>query len=281
VLSFALALSASLVWGVADFGAALRARTLSPIAVAAIAQLFGAVLLGVLLLVVPDPFPGWGIWVPAAIAGVLGAVAHPVFYRALSIGPIGVVAPILAMAAAGPVLWGIFAAGETPTVLQVGGLGLAILGVVLVSRQKHDAEVTTSRYAAIPLALLAIVLSSGMFIALDAASEQSGLWGVSAQRTIGLPILLLGAAILLRGTRPFGRGNLLAVAPIGLADTAALVAFGYAAQLGDLSLVIVLSSLYPVVTILLARFILGEHLALIQRLGAVVAFAGVLAIVLG
>jgi drug/metabolite transporter (DMT)-like permease len=281
VLSFALALSASLVWGVADFGAAVRARTLSPIAVAAIAQLFGAVLLGVLLLVVPDPFPGWGIWVPAAIAGVLGAVAHPVFYRALSIGPIGVVAPILAMTAAGPVLWGIFAAGETPTVLQVAGLALAILGVVLVSRQKRDAEVTTSRYAAIPYAVLAIVLSSGMFIALDAASEQSGLWGVSAQRTIGLPILLVAAAILLRGTRPFGRGNLLAVAPIGLADTAALIAFGYAAQLGDLSLVIVLSSLYPVVTILLARFMLGEHLALIQRLGAVVAFAGVLAIVLG
>jgi drug/metabolite transporter (DMT)-like permease len=281
VLSFALALSASLVWGVADFAAAVRARTLSPIAVAAIAQLFGAVLLGVLLLVVPDPFPGWGIWVPAAIAGVLGAVAHPVFYRALSIGPIGVVAPILAMAAAGPVLWGIFAAGETPTLVQVAGLGLAILGVVLVSRQKHVAEATTSRYAAIPLALLAIVLSSGMFIALDAASEQSGLWGVSAQRTIGLPILLVAAAVLLRGTRPFGRGNLLAVAPIGLADTAALLAFGYAAQFGDLSLVIVLSSLYPVVTILLARFILGEHLALIQRLGAVVAFAGVLAIVLG
>jgi len=281
VLSFALALSASLVWGVADFGAAVRARTLSPIAVAGIAQLFGAFLLGALLLLLPDPFPGWGIWVPAAIAGVLGAIAHPVFYRALSIGPIGVVAPILATAAAGPVLWGIFAAGETPTLLQVGGLALAILGVVLVSRQRHDAEATTGRYRAIPLALLAIVLSSGMFIALDAATEQSGLWGVSAQRTIGLPILLVACAVLLRGTRPFGAGNLKAIAPIGLADTGALLAFGYAAQLGDLSLVIVLSSLYPVVTILLARFMLGEHLALIQRLGAVVAFAGVLAIVLG
>jgi drug/metabolite transporter (DMT)-like permease len=281
VLSFALALTASVVWGVADFGAAVRARTVSPIAVAAIVQLAGAALLVVLLLVAPEPFPGWGVWVPAAIAGVLGAAAFPMFYRALAIGPIGVAAPILAMGAVGPVLWGIFAAGETPTPVQVVGLGVATAGVVMVSRQPHTPQVTVRRYAAIPSALIAIVLMSGMFIALDAASEQSGLWGVSAQRSVSLPILLIVATFLLRGTRPFGRRNLLALAPIGIADTAALLAFGYAAQLGDLSLVIVLSSLYPVVTILLARFILGEQLALIQRLGAIVAFVGVIAIVLG
>lgn len=281
MLSFALALTASVVWGVADFGGAIRARTLSPIVVATIAQMFGAALLVALLVVLPDPFPGWGLWIPAALAGIFGAASYPMFYRALAIGPIGVAAPILAMGAVGPVLWGIFAAGETPSIAQIAGLGVATAGVVMVSRQRHEPGGAQRRYAAIPSALIAIVLMSAMFIALDTASEQSGLWGVSAQRSVSLPILVIATLLLLRGTRPFGQRNLRAVAPIGIADTAALLAFGYAAQLGDLSLVIVLSSLYPVVTILLARFILGEHLALIQRLGAVIAFVGVLAIVLG
>ena len=277
-----LALGASAVWGVVDFAAAVRARNLGPIVVAFLVQLWGAVLLIALLPFTWGAFPGWHIWIPAAIAGVCGACAHPVFYAALSRGPMGVIAPILATSSAVPVLYGILAAGERPAPLQYAGLVLAIAGVVLVSRHAAEGDSAHGRYGAVPLALIAIALSSVMFIALAAASEQSGLWGVTAQRTVGLPLLATFVLVTARrgGDRPTREG-LRAIAPIGIADTAALALFAVATSLGDLSIAIVLASLYPVVTVLLARFRLGEHLAPVQRIGAVLAFAGIAAVVGG
>jgi len=283
VLPAVIALGASLLWGVADFQAAVRARNVGPLAVAAIAQLTGTAVLLIPLLFFRDAFPGWQIWIPAAVAGVAGSFGHVIFYAALSRGPIGVIAPILSMSAAGPVLFGIFINGERPSVLQLAGLALAVTGVVLVSRQVSSDTTRHGRYGAIPLALLSILVATVMFVFLDMASEQSGLWGVTAQRSVSLPIVLLMLAIWvgrLGGTRA-PRSAYRAIAPIGVMDTAALLAFGYAASLGDLSLVIVLASLYPVVTVLLARIRLGEQLGSIQRVGAVVAFAGVACIVAG
>ena len=277
-----LALGASAVWGVVDFAAAVRARDLGPIAVAFLVQLWGAVLLLAALPFVWGDFPGWHIWIPAAIAGACGACAHPIFYAALSRGPMGVIAPILATSSAVPVLYGILAAGERPAPLQYIGLVLAIVGVALVSRHAGEGDAKHGRYGAIPLALLAIALSSVMFIALDAASRESGVWGVTAQRTVGLPILTCFLLLAVRrGAGGVPRSAFRALAPIGIADTSALVLFAVAASLGDLSIAIVLASLYPVVTVLLARFRLGEQLALVQRVGAVLAFAGIAAVVGG
>jgi drug/metabolite transporter (DMT)-like permease len=285
VLAAAIALGASLLWGVADFQGAIRARHVGPLVVAAFAQTAGTALLVVALVVVRDPFPGWAIWIPAAVAGLAGSVGHVAFYAALSRGPMGVIAPILAMSAAGPVLFAILWSGERPAPLQLVGLVLCVLGVVLVSRHASEGDTRHGRYGAVPLALLAIAIGTVMYVSLDMASEQSGLWGVGAQRTVSLPILLVLVAVLVyaRGAgagRP-PKGAFRAIAPIGLMDTAALLMFAIATSMGELSLAVVLASLYPVVTVLLARFRLGEHLALVQRVGAVVAFAGVVAIVVG
>ena len=285
MLAAAIALGASLIWGVADFQGAVRARHVGPLVVAAFAQIAGTVLLIVALLVVRDAFPGWSIWIPGAVAGVAGSVGHVVFYAALSRGPMGVIAPILAMSAAGPVLFAILWSGERPDPLQLVGLVLCVVGVVLVSRHASEGDTRHGRYGAIPLALLAIAIGTVMYVTLDMASEQSGLWGVTAQRSVSLPILLVlvGVLVYARGSgagRP-PAGSFRAIAPIGLMDTAALLMFAIATSMGDLSLAVVLASLYPVVTVLLARIRLGEHLALVQRVGAVVAFAGVVAIVAG
>ncbi len=282
MLSIAFALSASLIWGVADFQAAVRARFVGPLVVATFAQIAGTALLVVALVTLWEPFPGWQIWIPGIIAGIAGSVGHVVFYAALSRGPIGVVAPVLAMTSVGPVLFAIFWSGDQPSLLQIFGLFLAVVGVVLVSRHAGEGDLKHGKYGAIPLALLAIAIGTVMYIALDAASNESGLWGVTAQRSISLPILLVALlAVRLRGAAGAPAGSFRAIAPIGLMDTGALLLFAYATSKGDLSLAVVLASLYPVVTILLARIRLGEHLALIQRLGAVVAFAGVVAIVAG
>jgi drug/metabolite transporter (DMT)-like permease len=117
---------------------------------------------------------------------------------------------------------------------------------------------------------------------MDQLAAESPLWGVTMQRSFGLPLLLVVLAIgLLRRTTSAPRGSFTAIAPVGLMDTAAFVGFAYAASLGDLSVAVVLSSLYPVVTILLARIKLNEHLAPVQRIGAGLALLGVIAIVLG
>lgn len=285
MLPAAIALGASLIWGVADFQGAIRARHVGPLVVACFAQIAGTALLVAALLVVRDPFPGWAIWIPGVVAGIAGSVGHVVFYAALSRGPMGVIAPILAMSAAGPVLFAILWSGERPAPLQLVGLVLCVLGVVLVSRHAGEGDTRHGRYGAVPLALLAIAIGTVMYVSLDMASEQSGLWGVGAQRSVSLPILLVLVAVLVyaRGAgsgRP-PKGAFRAIAPIGLMDTAALLMFAIATSMGELSLAVVLASLYPVVTVLLARFRLGEHLALVQRVGAVVAFAGVVAIVVG
>jgi len=281
MLPFALSLGASVLWGVADFQAAVRARQVGPLAVAVIVQVTGTVVLLVPLVVLRDPFPGWQIWIPGVVAGVAGAAGHVTFYAALSRGPIGVIAPILAMSSAGPALFAVIANGERPSLLQVAGLALAILGVALVSRHATEGDAKHGKYGAIPLALLAIGVGTVMYIALDAASDQSGLWGVTAQRSISLPILLIALMISIRRSGPPVAGSFRAIAPIGVIDTAGLLLFAYATSVGDLSLAVVLASLYPVVTVVLARIRLGEQLAQIQRLGAVLAFAGVLAIVAG
>ena len=277
-----LALSASVIWGVADFQAALRARFVGPLVVAAFAQIAGTMVLLVPMLFFRDAFPGWQIWIPGIVAGIMGSFGHVLFYAALSRGPIGVIAPILAMSSAGPVLFAVFKNGERPAALQVIGLALAITGVVLVSRHASEGDSKHGKYGAVPLALLAILVGTIMYIALDAASDQSGLWGVTAQRSVSLPILLVALFVVqARGASKPPKGSFRAIAPIGIMDTMGLLLFAYASSVGDFSLAIVLASLYPVVTILLARIRLGEHLSWTQRIGAVIALAGVAAIVGG
>lgn len=277
-----LALGAAAIWGVSDFLAAVRARHYGPLLVAAFAQLTGTVLLVVAYVAVRDPFPGWGIWAPGIVAGIAGSVGHVVFIAALARGPIGVVAPILAMSSAGPVLVAIGLQGERPAPLQLLGLLLAVIGVTLVSRAQHDEAVGPSRFGAVPIALLGVAILTVFYVAMDAASQESALWGVMAQRSISLPLLLLGLMIGVRwGAERVSRGAVRDIAPIGVMDTAALLGFALATSMGELSIAVVLSSLYPVVTILLARIRLQEQLAPIQRVGAVFAFAGVVAIVLG
>lgn len=277
-----LALGASVIWGVADFQAALRARYVGPLVVAVFAQIAGTAVLLVPMLFFRDAFPGWHIWIPAIIAGIAGSGGHVLFYAALSRGPMGVIAPILAMSSAGPVLFAVFKNGERPAALQIIGLVFAIVGVVLVSRHASEGDSKHGKYGAVPLALLAIVVGTIMYIALDAASDQSGLWGVTAQRSVSLPILIVALVVVgMRGAGKPPKGAFRAIAPIGIMDTLGLLLFAYASSIGDFSLAIVLASLYPVVTILLARIRLGEQLATIQRVGAVVAFAGVAAIVAG
>jgi drug/metabolite transporter (DMT)-like permease len=277
-----LSLGAASTWGVADFVGAIRARNYSALLVAVYSELVGMLPILVALYLVHESFPGWHLLPWVIVAGVAGSVGHVVFFTALARGPIGVIAPIFACSSAGPAVIAVSMLGERPSVMQLAGILVAIAGVALVSRHAGEGDIKHGKYGAVPLALIGVAILTMFYVSMDQISQDSALWGVTMQRAVGLPILMVGLAIgLRRGTTTAPRGSFLAIAPVGLMDTAALVAFAYATSLGNLSVAVVLSSLYPVVTILLARIKLDERLSTVQRIGAGFALLGVVAIVLG
>jgi drug/metabolite transporter (DMT)-like permease len=219
-----------------------------------------------------------GVWPWAPLAGVAGMLALGCFYAALALGTMGVVSPIAATGVVVPVIVGL-AAGERPAPAVLLGILAAIVGVVLASGPEIRAvEADRGKVTALLLALAAAI-GFGVTLVFLAEAAPGGLlptlfWQRSAGVLVGL--LVLGLLPRLRG-RPHRRDLPLLVV-IGVFDLAANGAYAAAATAGLLSVTAVLGSLYPVMTALLARFVLGERLLRIQVLGVVVVLLGVVLI---
>jgi drug/metabolite transporter (DMT)-like permease len=266
------ALSASLLWGTADFLAGRATRRHPVVLVAFVGQLAGLLALAVIL-----AFHGVDdqALLPGAITGVFGIVGVTALYAALGLGTMSIVAPIAATSAIIPVLWGI-AGGERPGPLQWAGMILALIGVVLAAREPSSGSSKDAR-AAIRLAILAAAMIGLSLVFLDKAAAHDSLSGVGAARAVSAPVLGI-AWLWLPRPRVAERAGLkviAALAGIGLLDTAANSAFALATTNGLLSLVAVLGGLFPVVTVALAYFLLGERLARPQRVGVVLALVGI------
>lgn len=264
-----LALAASVLWGVGDFLGGLTSRRLATLAVVAISQLFG---FGGILIVAAfagGDFPGMTAVAAAMAAGLAGAIGLAGLYRGMAIGAMGVVAPISASAAVIPVTLGL-ARGERPSALQLVGVALALVGVVLVSREPGEKR----RFSAgVPLALVAALGFGGYFVFMDRASADDAYWAVVVARAFSSTLALAVAAA--RGALRVGRGNLPVLVAVGLFDVAANLALALALNEGYVSLVSVVASLYPVGTVLLAVVVLRERPARSQALGGAIALTGV------
>ena len=218
---------------------------------------------------------GW-----AALAGSAGIIALGAFYRGLAIGTMSVVAPISATAAAVPVLVGV-AEGERPGTLQVAGMVAALAGVILASREPIEEGGAPTNRASIGLALVAAAGFGTFFVGIDKASATAEVpWVIVVQRGCSL-VLLLAAALVARPSLPRDRTSVAALGVIGLLDLGANGLYALATTKGLLSVVSVLGSLYPAVTVVLARLVLAERIARIQEVGVVLALAGVVAISAG
>jgi len=290
VTAVLLALASSLVWGVADFGAGLASRRRAVLTVLAVSSVASFPVVVAVVALRGEPPPGAMPAVLAALAAVAGTAGIAAFYRGLAVGTMSVVAPISSTGAVLPVAFGI-ASGERPSALQGAGVALALAGVILASREAAHAadadalgaaEADTAASgggprrtsAGVGLALVAAVGFGGFFIGIDAASDADPWWAILVQRGTGLALILTAAAILRPCLRvSAGEGGTLAV--IGLLDMAANLLFALASTYGLVSLVGLLGSLYPVVTVLLARGVLGERLAPAQWAGVGAALAGV------
>ena len=189
----------------------------------------------------------------------------------------GIVAPVSAVSAVIPFVVGV-ASGERPGALQVAGILLALAGVALASRE--PAERGGGRAAGVGLALVAALGFGLYFVFLDRAAEDSVPWAVAVARGTASLIAVAVAICIGASLRP-GRVHLPALVAVGLCDVGANILFGLASTRGFLSVVAVLSSLYPVVTVALAALLLHERIAPAQRLGVAGALAGAALITAG
>ncbi len=267
-----LALLAALGYGMSDFVGGVAARR-----VAALRVVLVSYPLSVLLVAAIAPFVGGRIEVSAlawgALAGLVAGLAVWWFYLALAAGPMTVVSPLTALLVAVLPLAAGMILGERPAALALVGALLAVVAVVLVSRSNAGAELAfTGRVALLTLGSGAAF--AGYFVLLHQVPSGTGLWPLLASR-LGATAVVLVAAVGTGQLRvPTGVPLRLALVA-GVLDVAANAAFLYAVQSGLLSLVSVITALYPAATVALAGLLLGERTGRLQRAGMVLAAAAV------
>ena len=268
-----LALAASLSWGVADFGAGVGSRRLPIPLVIAATQAAGLVFIALVVSIVRPGVPTGAQFAWGALAGVVGVFGLSAFYRALAIGAMGIVGPLSATAAVVPLAYGL-ARGERPSTLQLAGVGLAVVGVIAASIERH-LDVRGRRIGAgVGYALLAALGFGCSLIALSKAAAGGALWAPLEMRSVGVPVIVT-AVLFLRPPAGGLRASWRLLVGVGVCDTAANMLFGLATVRGLLSVVSVLASLYPVVLVALARVLLHERIARHQLAGVAVALGGV------
>ncbi|MFD9603643.1 EamA family transporter [Streptomyces sp. NPDC059970] len=283
------ALATSLLWGLADFGGGLLTRRTPALTVVVVSQTAAAVVLGVIVIATG----GWSeagpqLWFAVA-AGAVGPVAMLSFYKALALGPMGVVSPLGSLGVAVPVSVGIVV-GERPGLLQFAGVGVAVVGIVLAGGpQLRGAPV--QRRAVLLTLVAAFGFGSVMSLIAEASTTVTGLFlALFVQRLTNIAVG--GSALYIsvrRGARALpeegGAAVVLAALPalafVGLADVAANGTYSIAAQHGPVTVAAVLASLYPVVTALAARGVLKERLRAVQAAGAGLALVGTVLLATG
>jgi drug/metabolite transporter (DMT)-like permease len=270
-LAALFALCGATAWGVGDFLGGLGARRVPVLAVLLISQAAG--LVGVLFwaALLRDPLPGAGDALPAVAAGAAGLIGLGALYRGFAVGAMGIVAPISALSPLVPLVVDI-ARGIAPTELQWAGIGLALAGVVAVSREPSQAS-GTRLAAGAGLAVVA-ALGFGIFIVgIDAAADASVPWTIVFARAASVS-LAVGAALATRTAVTAPARLLPLLLAVGAFDTGANVLVAAATTHGSAGIVAVLSALYPVTTIALAWIVLGERMDAVRRAGAAIALGG-------
>ena len=271
-----LALCSSLLWGAADFLGGTASRRRAALAVVAGSQAFG--LLGALVLVVATQAwgdPG-GYGVPGLAAGLVGMVGLGAFYAGLATGRMGVVAAISALGLLVPVLVGLVR-GDRPSALAAVGMVVAATGAVCASGPELRSGVGRRPLA---LALVAALCFGLVQVALAEGSKHSVPMTLLVMRGTTVT-LMLGLAAARRTRGGLDRTDLRGLAAIGLCDVIANALYAQATVSGLLSVVAVLGSLYPAVTVMLARVIHHERLSRAQDLGVAAALVGVVLIAAG
>lgn len=284
------ALATAVLWGLADFGGGLLTRRIPALTVVVASQVLAVLVLGAVVL-------GTGAWREAGPqlwfavgAGLVGPVAMLSFYKALALGPMGVVSPLGSLGVVVPMGAGLLL-GERPGAAQLAGIAVAVVGIVLAGGPELRGA-PVQRQAVVLTLVAAFGFGAVMALIAPASSTVPGLFlALFVQRVINVAVG--GTALWVRTRRgapalPAGTGGrrilwglVPALAFVGLADVAANGTYSIAAQHGPVTTAAVLSSLYPVITALAAFAVLKERLRTVQAAGAGLALAGTVLLAAG
>jgi drug/metabolite transporter (DMT)-like permease len=265
----AFGLAAVLAWGTSDFLGGYATRRANAFLFTVVVNLGGLLLVGTLASASHAPFPSGrsAAWVLAG--GISGGAGLAIFYRALSSGRMGLTAPVAAvLGAAIPAVFSMFTEG-LPGRIPLIGFVFAVLGLWLITRTEDG-----SKPEGIGLAVLAGIGFASFYLCVHQAGNASAIWIASLTRTGGLIITAMIVLLLgkFREITPAGvRWGVLT----GCIDSLGTILFVRASQTGRLDEAVVISSLYPAVTVLLARLFLKEHFTLWRFVGLLAALAAV------
>jgi drug/metabolite transporter (DMT)-like permease len=262
-------LAAVFAWGTSDFLGGYGARRANAFLLTAIAHLSGMILMAGVAVATHSPFPTRTAVAWALLGGLSGGGALAIFYRALATGRMGLTAPVAAvLGAAIPTAFGIFREG-LPQAAQVVGFVMAATGIWLISRTEDE-----SSPEGIGMAALAGIGFAGFYLCIRQAGDGSAFWIAATSKVASFT--LTGLIVLIgRSARDIDRRGIALGILAGCLDIIGSVLFIRASQTGRLDTAVVLSSLYPAVTVLLARFILKEHFTRWKALGMVAALLAV------
>jgi drug/metabolite transporter (DMT)-like permease len=266
-----LALGASLSWGLADFFGPLQGRRFGALRTLVYVQIGGLVGIAVIVAVRwigPQDLAAL-LAIPAAISGTLGLFAY---YRGIAVGAISIVAPIAGVSAIVPVVVGI-ASGESPSAWQLAGMACALVGVFLAAREPGRGG-ETRLAAGVGLAVLAAIGFGGYFPFMHAAGNADFWWASLIFRIASTSVILVAVAVQRPNIGVPGR-VLPWLALIGFGDMFGNLLYAAASTSGLVSVTSVLASLYPIVTVVLARILLSERVARSQEAGIALTLAGV------
>jgi drug/metabolite transporter (DMT)-like permease len=257
------------VWGASDFLGGVGSRRVNAFLFTSIVHTSGLLLVVALALITRAPCPddaslGWSM-----LAGIFGGFALALFYRSLASGNMGLIAPVAAVLGAGiPAVVTAFAEGF-PSYRHVIGFVLAVIGVWLISRTEGG-----GRPEGLGMAVLAGIGFAGFYLCIHRAGDASALWTAGCSRLASLLVTL--CFVVFGNQFRAVSAQVLGIAILaGILDITGSTVFIRAAQLGRLDDAVVLSSLYPTVTVLLARIFLHEHFSRARTLGMVAALAAV------
>ena len=290
MLAIVLALASAIGYGCSDFAAGLASRSAGIIQVTLLASAVSALVVAAALPFAAAHPPGRAALAWGAVAGLGGTTGGLALYLGFRQAAFSVAGPISAVGAAGfSVLAGLLL-GERPTTLALIGIVLALPAIVGVSASAAAAESPSDEAPAAARAArpakgvtAGLVAGAGfalLFIGLDRAGSGSGLWPVAATQVAELAAALAVAAATRNVRLPAARPRLLAVIT-GAAGAAGTILFFFATHQGFLAITAVLTSLYPAVTIVLARTMLGERLTALRLAGLALAGACVALIAVG
>ena len=271
-----LALLSSLVWGLSDFLGGTLSKKRKAVAVIGGSQSFGLIFVSLLAIAFQTWTWNQSVWINGAIAGAMGLLGLVCFYTALATGQMGIVAPISSLSAVVPVTIGLVQ-GEQPSTMQLAGIVLALIGVILASGPELNGKVDPRP---VLLALFAAVTFGFCVYFMAIGARINPTMTVTAMRAIQVSIVI-ALLLVIRNLGGLVKRDIPMLATIGASDAGANVLYTFAASLGLLSVVSVLGSLYPIVTVLLAWWIHKERLMRVQYIGIAITFSGVALLAMG